>query len=665
MRSCCFKFLPPRLLWLTVAALVMFGASSARATTYYVAPAGSDSNAGTINAPFATITRAQTAAAAGDTVYLRGGTYTLTNSQITQTDANYAYVNYLDKSGTVSQPITYAAYPGETPVFNFAQVQPSALRVCAFFVKGSNLTFQGFEITGVQITIATVHTQSECIRVEGSNNTFRLLKMHDGMGIGLYIVRHAGNNLVENCDAYNNTGLDAGSIGNIDGFGCHVLALATGNTFRGCRAWTNSDDGFDCINCAEPVLFDHCWSYNNGWQGGDGNGFKVGGWGSTLAANLPNPIPRHTVTFCLSVKNKAHGFYANHQPGGAAYWYNNTAYNNGDNFDLLERTSDNVTDMAGTAEILHNNVGLAARGSEVKDLNESGVNVSNNYWTLSVTVNSADFTSTDDTQMTQARQADGNLPRLTFMHLVNNSDLKDVGLDVGLPFSGTAPDLGCFESPPVATPTNFTAIAGNTTVALAWNSVAGATNYVVARATTIGGNYTAISGNLTSTSYSDTSLTNGATYYYTVAAANYDGTGASSSIAPATPAQTFTQWTSANLPGTSDPAIVGPTADPDHDGLPNMLEYLLGTNPNAHDSPGNLMSCMADGSGHLVFHFRLSKNLTGVSYTVQQSVNLISWTETGVTPGVLSDQGSYYLMQALVALNPSAPLFLRLHVTSP
>ncbi len=642
--------------------LVPMGAGAA---TYYVAPAGSDANAGTITAPFATITRAQTAAAAGDTVYLRGGTYALTNTQITQTDTNYAYVNFLDKSGTVAAPITYAAYPGETPVFDFSRVQPTALRVCAFYVKGSNLNFQGFEITGVQITIATVHTQSECIRVEGSNNTFRLLKMHDGMGIGIYIVRHAGNNLVENCDAYNNTGLDSGSIGNIDGFGCHVLAGATRNIFRYCRAWTNSDDGFDCINCAEPVFFDRCWSYNNGWQGGDGNGFKVGGWGSTAADALPNPMPRHTVQFCLSAGNKAHGFYANHQPGGAAYWYNNTAYNNGDNFDMLERTSDNATDMAGTAEILHNNVGLSARGSEVKDLNESGGNVSNNYWTLSVSVSAADFLSTGVTQMTQARQADGSLPRLSFMHLANNSDLRDVGMDVGLPFSGTAPDLGCFENPPVATPANLTATSGNGTVTLAWGSVNGATSYTLARATTSGGNYTTLGSNLTTANYTDSGLTNGATYYYVVSAANFDGNGGNSTATSATPAQTFVQWTSAHFPGVSNPGITGPAADPDGDGLPNLLEYLLGTDPNVRDAPDSALNCAGDGNGHLLFVFRLSKNLTGASYTLQQSTDLHDWTDTGITPEISSDQGSYSILQAAVPQGENSRLFLRLRVSTP
>src|SRR5262249_19100168 len=162
--------------------------------------------------PFATITKAQESAQAGDTVYLRGGNYTLTNAQIAHTDRSYACVNYLAKSG-----VSYVAYPGETPVFNFSKVRPDGLRVCAFWVGGSNITLQGFEIVGVQVTVAHAHTQSECVRIEGSHNVLRQLKMHDGMGIGVYIIRNAAGNLVENCDAYENAGLDEGSIGNFDG----------------------------------------------------------------------------------------------------------------------------------------------------------------------------------------------------------------------------------------------------------------------------------------------------------------------------------------------------------------------------------------------------------------------------------------------------------------
>jgi len=101
---------------------------------------------------------------------------------------------------------------------------------------------------------------------------------------------------------------------------------------------------------------------------------------------------------------------------------------------MLERTSPdysssspqtNANDIAGTREVMHNN--LAYLGTITNDLNESGSIVSNNSWTKSVTVSSADFQSTDATQITNGRHSDGSLPTITFMHLASGSDLTGLG----------------------------------------------------------------------------------------------------------------------------------------------------------------------------------------------------------------------------------------------
>jgi len=55
--------------------LALVAPLGAQAATYYVAPTGSDSAAGSQTAPWATIAKAQSMAAAGDTVYFRAGTY--------------------------------------------------------------------------------------------------------------------------------------------------------------------------------------------------------------------------------------------------------------------------------------------------------------------------------------------------------------------------------------------------------------------------------------------------------------------------------------------------------------------------------------------------------------------------------------------------------------
>jgi hypothetical protein len=90
-------------------------------------------------------------------------------------------------------------------------------------------------------------------------------------------------------------------------------------------------------------------------------------------------------------------------------------------------------------------------------------------------------------------------------------------------------------SPPSA-PTGLGAIAGNVEVSLSWSAGSGATSYNVYRGTSSGGeSSTAIATGITSTSYNDTSVTNGTTYYYKVAALNSSGTSAYSNEASATP----------------------------------------------------------------------------------------------------------------------------------
>jgi fibronectin type 3 domain-containing protein len=88
---------------------------------------------------------------------------------------------------------------------------------------------------------------------------------------------------------------------------------------------------------------------------------------------------------------------------------------------------------------------------------------------------------------------------------------------------------------PVA-PTGLTATAGNASVTLGWIAASGATSYNVYRGTTAGGeSVTPLATAITAVSYPDTAVTNGATYYYKVAAVNAGGTSSQSSEASATP----------------------------------------------------------------------------------------------------------------------------------
>jgi choice-of-anchor B domain-containing protein len=81
-------------------------------------------------------------------------------------------------------------------------------------------------------------------------------------------------------------------------------------------------------------------------------------------------------------------------------------------------------------------------------------------------------------------------------------------------------------APPGST-NGLVATPGNGQVALSWSAASGATGYSVQRSTSSGGPYTTIKNNVTGTSFTDTGLTNGATYFYIVTATNAGGSGGS------------------------------------------------------------------------------------------------------------------------------------------
>ncbi|MGA3008415.1 MAG: malectin domain-containing carbohydrate-binding protein, partial [Opitutaceae bacterium] len=87
-----------------------------------------------------------------------------------------------------------------------------------------------------------------------------------------------------------------------------------------------------------------------------------------------------------------------------------------------------------------------------------------------------------------------------------------------------------------AAPTGLSATGGNGQVNLVWNASAGATSYNVYRGTSSGGeSATPIAIGVTGASYTDSTVTNGTSYYYKVAAVNTGGTSGLSNEASALP----------------------------------------------------------------------------------------------------------------------------------
>jgi len=404
------------------------------ATTYYVSPTGSNSNAGTITAPFATIEKLNSVMRAGDIAYIRGGTY-----RSTYGNGGWQHFTIANLHGTSTSVIKIWAYPGELPIFNLDNIVPSATDPTAMVIDNcSYIHLKGIRVTGLK-QIANGNGLSRGIDLRNSpNNTIEFVELDHIGGYGYILSDGSNDNYFLNCDAHH---MDdrltvGGAWGNANGFQCTGGSNATRNTFDGCRAWWICDDGFDFYGTDGVNTLKNCWSFWNGYEPGtftargDGNGFKLG----PAATNQHTAILR-TLTNCLAFENLSNGFDQNNGDLRCKL-YNNTSYKNGDYGYMWDFIS------PAPAQDFKNNVSfsdrIARRGTET--------NGSNNSWNSAIAVTSADFLSISSVGVDGPRQADGSLPNLSFLKLTTASRLINAGINVGLPYVSTAPDLGAFEN---------------------------------------------------------------------------------------------------------------------------------------------------------------------------------------------------------------------------
>jgi hypothetical protein len=125
-------------------------------------------------------------------------------------------------------------------------------------------------------------------------------------------------------------------------------------------------------------------------------------------------------------------------------------------------------------------------------------------------------------------------------------------------------------------------------------------------------------------------------------------------------------WRLANFTTTelADPSISGDLADPDHDGLSNLMEYALGLLPKDATAASRPYASIV--GGYLTLTYTRAKAATDVSLVVEQSNDLVNWQSSSNQMRQLSltDQGATQLItvQAATPVSSNASSFVRLRV---
>ena len=209
-------------------------------------------------------------------------------------------------------------------------------------------------------------------------------------------------------------------------------------------------------------------------------------------------------------------------------------------------------------------------------------------------------------------------------------------------------------------PANLTATGGVGQIVLTWSPAANASTYSVKISATSGGPYSLLASGLASTGYIQTGLAPSQSCYYVVSGSNAAAQSPDSSETNATTATALQAWRWTNFGTVSGTGTASNTADPDHDGVANLLEYAMGTNPNSAASNG--MPTLGTAAGKLTLTFTRARSDT--TYTVEASSDLISWSTLATNPGTVGQSVTVSDSVNISASNPPHR-FLRLRVLTP
>lgn len=114
----------------------------------------------------------------------------------------------------------------------------------------------------------------------------------------------------------------------------------------------------------------------------------------------------------------------------------------------------------------------------------------------------------------------------------------------------------------------------------------------------------------------------------------------------------------------NDPLVAGELADPDADGIVNLLEHATGMTPTAADPMAH--GSILDGS-LLKYTYTKSKAATDVTHVVEWSDTLGAWSSVGVVQSLVpgSDNGVTQRITATLPAGTAGKRFVRLRVTRP
>ena len=228
-----------------------------------------------------------------------------------------------------------------------------------------------------------------------------------------------------------------------------------------------------------------------------------------------------------------------------------------------------------------------------------------------------------------------------------------------------------FSIPAPDAPSSLTASAiSNSQISLSWtDNSSDEANFELQRSLFSNKNFETIATLAANTvSHTDTGLSTAKKYYYRVKATNANGDSFYSNVANATTLTAIQNWRSAHFGTIDNSGNAADTADPDDDGLSNLLEYALGTDPNSGSGADGASAqpkasiITIGGIDYLQITVIRAEKKSDLSYAIQSGDLINAW---GSDITILEDTATILRARHNSPISSSQRQFLRLKVTRP
>ncbi len=222
--------------------------------------------------------------------------------------------------------------------------------------------------------------------------------------------------------------------------------------------------------------------------------------------------------------------------------------------------------------------------------------------------------------------------------------------------------IGNLPTQPSATPTTLSATWNGSAVQLGWTDTSNNEQEIhIERAINHGPFTELVRLPANSITLTDSAVTTSQRYRYRVAAANLYAPSAFSAPAEVTtPSTPLEIWRKQHFSTTLNSGAAADTSDPDGDGVPNLLEYALGGDPSSALSAPLPIFQTSNNRLQVIF---TPKVLTDLTYLIQASDDLVSWTELDISSSLTLNQIFTFTDTVDISAAGRERRFLRLRVT--